>query len=261
MSETNFPEEYTQTLEADGVSVHSSLQGPTEPGPPPSLGTPEFSPPSRFGPGGVTAQPRLEPVFQDVRAQEAPAQETPAPLDIEEESWGPRWRASAFNVFGARPQIGAQDPAEGSRGDPEPGNERTPKRRLIGVPGNVDLGSLRPAGEMRTGDQLILKALREESSRRWAEAARLGLATQRHNRLTEPEPLLSHVTGVPPPELTHDLLSMAFQQGYLLRALSVPGQAIGGATGKKERIRFLGRASSRILLQCPHSGLQYIRRR
>ena len=94
----------------------------------------------------------------------------------------------------------------------------------------MDIGSLRPAGEMRTGDQLIIKALKEESSRRWAEAARLGLATPGHNRLTEPEPLLSHVTGVPPPELTHDLLSMAFQQGYLLRALSAPGQAIGGAT-------------------------------
>ena len=157
----------------------------------------------RLRTGRVTAQPRLEPVFPDLRAQETPAQETPAPLDIKEESWGPRWRPNAFNVFGARSQIGVpsealdavlEDPAEGSQGDPEPENERTPKRRLIGVPGNVDLGSL------RTGDQLIIKALKEESSRRWAEAARLGLATPGHNRLTEPEPLLSHVTGLPPPD-------------------------------------------------------------
>eukprot|EP00439_Symbiodinium_sp_Y106_P070519 s1641_g12.t1 len=146
MSETNFPEEYTPTLEADGASIPSSPQGPTEPGPPPSIGTPEFSPPSGFGPGGVTAQPRLEPVFPDLHAQETPAQETPAPLDIKEESWGPRWRPNAFNVFGARSQIGVpsealdavlEDPAEGSQGDPEPENERTPKRRLIGVPGGM----------------------------------------------------------------------------------------------------------------------------
>ena len=244
MSETNFPEEYTPTLEADGASIPSSPQGPTEPGPPPSIGTPEFSPPSGFGPGGVTAQPRLEPVFSRFTCPGNAGSGDSCSFGHQGRELGPPVAAQCIQRFWC--PVSDWCSFRGPRCRFGGSGRRVPRRPRAGEREDAEASPDRRPGEC--GPRFAQAGWRDENRRsvdhqssKRGELTPVGRSCQTGSG--DPRAQSAHraravaqscdwrPSSGPPPELTHDLLSMAFQQGYLLRALSAPGQAIGGATG------------------------------
>ena len=84
---------------------------------------------------------------------------------------------------------------------------------------------------LSVGEQLLIRALREESERRWREVVQIGGLAPPSHEADEPRPLLSHYYGVPPVEQMYDSVAMLGVPGFLLRTLSNPAGLLAGNVG------------------------------
>ena len=84
---------------------------------------------------------------------------------------------------------------------------------------------------LSVGEQLLIRALREESERRWREAVQIGGLAPPGHEAEEPRPLLSHCYGVPPVEQMYDSVAMLGVSGFLLRTLINPAGLLAGNVG------------------------------
>ena len=269
-------EEYTPTLEAEGsernIEVPSSPRSPGEVAneEAPSLRTPDFSPPSGFGPAAQNAVPRPPAASnQDVPAasnqnvpaatdQNVPAasgqavpaasdQNVPAASDqnVPAASGQDVTVALIQDAMGAVPDLAFASPAEtedlDSWGPQWPGDGPSSKKSRVspgiprqGIPSNVAAGSVVPGAtalNLSVGEQLLIRALREESERRWREVVQIGGLAPPSHEADEPRPLLSHYYGVPPVEQMYDSVAMLGVPGFLLRTLSNPAGLLAGNVG------------------------------
>ena len=85
--------------------------------------------------------------------------------------------------------------------------------------------------QLKCWEQLLIRALREESERRWREVVQIGGLAPPSHEAEEPRPLLSHYYGVPPVEQMYDSVAMLGVPGFLLRTLSNPAGLLAGNVG------------------------------
>ena len=254
-------EEYTPTLEAEGSE--RNIEVPSSPGSPgevaneeaPSLRTPDFSLQSGFGPAAQNAVPRPPAASnQDVPAasdqnvpaasdQNVPAasdQNVPAASDqnVPAASGQDVTVALIQDATGAVPDLASPAETEDldSWGPQWPGDGPSSKKFRVspgiprqGIPSNVAAGSVVPG--LSVGEQLLIRALREESERRWREVVQIGGLAPPSHEADEPRPLLSHYYGVPPVEQMYDSVAMLGVPGFLLRTLSNPAGLLAGNVG------------------------------
>ena len=165
----------------------------------PSLHTPDFSPPEE---SPIPASP--SPGMEVERV--VPVRPTEISEEDSEEDWG-TWSAKR------------------QRGPSEPEGAPTPR---VGLPSNISGGSLRPpVGGLTNEEQLLIRSMRFEAARRWAESEATGFVRP-DVAPSEPLPLLSHIHGVPPVESMWDSVSAALTiPGHLVRSLGNPALDIG----------------------------------
>ena len=243
-------EEYTPTLEAEGsernIEVPSSPRSPGEVAneEAPSLRTPDFSPPSGFGPAAQNAVPR-QPAASNQNVPAASDQNVPAASDQNVPAASDQNVAVALvqDATGAVPDLASPAETEDldSWGPQWPGDGPSSKKFRVspgiprqGIPSNVAAGSVVPGAtalNLSVGEQLLIRALREESERRWREVVQIGGLAPPSHEAEEPRPLLSHYYGVPPVEQMYDSVAMLGVPGFLLRTLSNPAGLLAGNVG------------------------------
>ena len=251
-------EEYTPTLEAEGSE--RNIEVPSSPRSPggvaneeaPSLRTPDFSPPSGFGPAAQNAVPRQPaasnqnvPAASDQNVPAASDQNVPAASDQNVPAASDQNVAVALvqDATGAVPDLASPAETEDldSWGPQWPGDGPSSKKFRVspgiprqGIPSNVAAGSVVPGAtalNLSVGEQLLIRALREESERRWREVVQIGGLAPPSHEAEEPRPLLSHYYGVPPVEQMYDSVAMLGVPGFLLRTLSNPAGLLAGNVG------------------------------